>query len=60
MEKYFFMENGFRKIINYLNTYKHLSLGTSQFARYIENLNKYDELTDWTFAYMEMVHLNKN
>ena len=40
------------KIINYLNTYKRFeeqrSLGTSQFARYIENLNKYDELTDWT------------
>ena len=49
---------GFRKkIINYLNTYKRFeeqrSLGTSQFARYIENLNKYDELTDWTVCLHE-------
>ena len=40
------------KIINYLNTYKRFeeqrSLGTSQFARYIENLNNYNELTNWT------------
>ena len=39
-------------IINFLNSYKRYeeqrSLGTSQFARYIENLNQYGELNEWT------------